>query len=381
MTTVNLIYKEIVHRKLNFLLSLLAVVTAVALFVTFFTSGQASNRETARLMRDMGFNIRIIPARTDMSKFWITGFSDHTMPEKYIELFASQKSISYNHLVATLEKKILWQDTEIILTGLAPEICPPDRKKPAMAFEIEQGTVYAGYELGQKPGLKRGDSIDIRGKTLTVAKILSESGSTDDIRIQCHLRDAQTILNLPGQINEIKAIDCLCFVPTDNPLAILRSELAAVLPDAKVVQMKSMAQARTRQRQMAQKYFQFIVPFVVVVCGAWIGALAMINVRDRLREIGIIRAIGYGLGRVVLLFLGKSVLTGFIGAVVGFFAGTAVALAFGPEIFKITAGAIRPEYSLLGWSMIAAPLFAAVSSFVPTMFAVAADPADILRCE
>ena len=381
MNISSLILKEIRHRKVNFMLGLLAVVTAVTLFISFFTAGKASNRETTQLMRDMGFNLRIIPKETDMNKFWIAGFSEHTMPENYIELFASQKGISYNHLVATLQGKIQWQGLDVLLTGLAPEICPPGRKKQPMVFEIRQGDVYIGYELARKMELKKDDTINIRGKGLIVAGTLAESGNADDIRIQCHLRDAQQILKLKGRINEIKAIDCLCFAPVDDPLAVLREELAAVLPEAKTVQIKAIATARTQQRQMVKKYFGFIMPFIVITCGAWIGILAMMNVRDRQQEIGIMRALGYGSGKITLLFLGKSVIIGLLGAVVGFLLGTALALNFGPDIFKVTAKAIKPEYLLLGWSLVAAPVFAAVAGFIPTAYAVTRDPAVTLRQE
>ncbi len=381
MTIFGLILKEIRHRKINFLLALLAVLIAVALFISFFTAGQASNRETTRLMRDMGFNLRIIPKKTDMSKFWMAGFSEHTMPEEYIDTFASQKGISYNHLVATLQAKILWQGVEVILTGLAPERCPPGREKPPMAFEIKQGTAYIGYELAQRLKLKKGNTIDILGKTLTVEKALSESGGVDDIRIQCHLRDAQDILSLEGRINEIKAIDCLCFALTDDPLAVLREELAAVLSEAKTIQMKPMATARAQTRQLVKNVFAVIMPIVVVACGAWIGVLAVMNVRDRQQEIGIMRALGYGSGRITLLFLGKALIVGLLGAAVGFFTGTALALNFGPGIFKVTAKAIKPEYVWLVWSLIVTPVFTAVSSFIPAMIAVAYDPAVTLREE
>ena len=78
MNLFHLVFKEIRFRKWNFFLSLLAVITAVALFSAFFTSGQASKRETTRLMRDMGFNLRIIPKDTDMDDLIhkITGFVD-----------------------------------------------------------------------------------------------------------------------------------------------------------------------------------------------------------------------------------------------------------------------------------------------------------------
>lgn len=91
------------------------------------------------------------------------------------------------------------------------------------------------------------------------------------------------------------------------------------------------------------------------------------------------RALGYGSSRVAALFLAKAVVIGLLGAGVGFFIGTYLALNFGPDIFKVTAKAIRPEYSLLVWTLLVAPVFAALASFIPAMFAVAQDPAVTLR--
>jgi putative ABC transport system permease protein len=377
-----LIFREIIYRKLNFLLSLVAVATAVALFISFFTTGQASKRETIRLMRDIGFNLRIIPRETDMSKFWATGFSEHTMPEEYVYRFASHKNIYYNHLTAMLQKKVTWRGREVILTGMAPEeVSPPDKKKSPMIFVIKPGTIHVGYVLADSLGVKEGDEVDIFGKSFTVARYLPESGSDDDIRIYGHLQDIQSLLHMEGNINEIKALECLCFAPGEDHLTVLREELEQMLPEGRVVQIRSIATARERQRLMIEEYFAFIVPFVLIVCAAWIGALAMINVRERQQEIGIMRALGYGSGKIAVLFLGKAMVIGVIGAVLGFGIGTGLALKLGPDIFEVTAKMINPIYGLLGWSIIAAPAFVALSSFIPAMIAVSQDPALTLREE
>ena len=383
MTTFHLIRREIMHRKLNFMLSLVAIVMAVALFVSFFTTGQASKHETTRIMRNIGLNLRIIPKETNMEKFWTTGFSEYTMPESYVYELASHEGLSYAHLTATLQGKVFWQGREVILTGVAPEISPPGKQKPPMAFQIEPGTIYVGFELARHLGLRNRDVIDIFGKPFTIARCLSESGSQDDIRVYGELHDVQSLLSMENKINEIKALQCLCIVNGRNidDLSVLREQLARVLPDTKVVLLQSIASARERQRLMAEGYFAFIMPFVVIVCLAWIGVLAMMNVRERRLEIGIMRALGYGSGRIALLFLGKAVVTGLIGAVAGFAIGTGLALKFGPDIFKVTASMIKPAFELLYWSLIAAPAFCALSVFVPAMAAVAQDPALILREE
>jgi len=382
MSTLSLIYKEIRHRWVNFLLGLLAVVTAVALFISFFTAAKASDRETARLMLSMGFNLHIISKDTDMNEFLLTGVPDRTIPEQCLDKLATQKGVSYNHLLATLQKKISWRGLDVILTGLAPEICPPGRHRPPMSYQIEPGNLYVGFRVAKILGLATGDIVEIEGKRLKVDECLAESGGADDIRIQCHLADAQDILKLHGQISEIRAVDCLCFAPTDDPVSILRSEIASLLPEAQVFQARAIATARAKQRQMVKNLFAIVLPLVVIACGAWIAVLAILNVRDRQVEVGVMRALGYGSGKITTLFFGKAVVTGVLGAVVGFFAGTALAMNFGPDIFKITAKTmIKPELPLLFFSLVFAPVFAAVSSFIPAAIAVTQDPADTLREE
>jgi ABC-type lipoprotein release transport system permease subunit len=380
MMILGLIFKEIRYRKTNFLFGLLAVMAAVALFISFFTAGKASERETARLMLSMGFNVHIISENTNTSEFLLTGLADQTMPEQYLEKLASQQAISYNHLLASLQKKISWRGFDVILTGLAAEICPPGSKKSPISYQIEPGNLYVGYRVAQTLGLKDSDTVEIEGKTLMVARCLSESGGADDIRIQCHLRDAQDILKLPGRISEIRAVDCLCFAPAGDPASVLRKEIGSLLPQTQVFHTRSIASARAETRQMVKNLFTVIMPLVVVACGVWIGVLAVINVRDRQQEIGIMRALGYDSGRIISLFLGKAVVIGLLGAAIGFLAGTALAMRFGPDIFKITAKTmIKPEPFLLVISLIFAPLFAAVSSFIAAMIAATYDPAVTLR--
>lgn len=379
---IKLLIKEILHRKLNFILSLLAIITAVTLFVSFFTMSETSKRETIRLTRDMGFNLRIIPEETDMNRFWLTGYSDLTMPEEYVDKFFLYENFSYAHLTATLHKKVTWRNREVILTGISPEIEPSGREKTPMIFSIEPGTVYIGFEIANSFDITTGDELEIFNKTFTIAKILSETGSSDDIRIYTTLNEVQEMVDKRGEINEIKALNCLCLTSDEiNPIEILRNQLNEVLPDAKVIINQTIAVAREKQRMMVEKYIVFILTFVVIVCAVWIAALAIINTRERRRETGILRAIGYRIGKIAALFLGKAVLLGLLGGIFGFLIGTGLASLIGPEIFIVTADTIKPVFSLLIWSVIVAPAFTALSTLIPASLAVTRDPALILMEE
>ncbi len=377
---ISLIIKEIAGRKINFIFGVIAVIVAVAFFVSFYTSSEASNRETIRLTRDMGFNLRIIPKETNMDEFWATGFSNISMPEEYVLRFNKFKDFSYAHLVATLYKKVVWQNMNVILTGISPEIEPSGKKKAPMIFSIQPKTVYLGYEVAKVFNLERGDTINLFGNKFTVAKTLTENGSDNDIKIFAPLHEVQSMLNMEGKINEIKALDCLCLIDSHtDAIQLLRDQLDEVLPEGKVILNQTIAVAREKQRHMFERYFAMLIPVLLFVAAIWIGILAFFNVKERQQEIGILRAVGYGAGKIAWLFFGRALLLGFIGAVLGFIIGTLFSLIYGPDVFIVTAQAIKPIYSLLLWSVIVAPLFAALASFIPTMIAISTDPALTLR--
>lgn len=385
MRLANLIVKEICHRRLNFALSVVAVVAAVALFVAFITTGEAYRKETRKIQLGLGQNLRIIPIETPMDMFWSVGFSEHTMPEEYLHRFASLDGYEYTHLTGTLQKQVSWRGRQIILTGILPEVMPPGRTQPPMTFSVKPGDAYVGFEVARMFRIEDGDEIELFGRKFHVARRLSQTGSNEDIRIYGHLHDVQTALNLQGRINEIRALECVCLFEsgeTDlDPFTLAERQLAEILPDAKVLLLRGIADVRQTQRAAMEGYLALLMPVILVACGAWIGVLAMMNVRRRRTEIGIMRALGYGAVKVSLLFLGRSMAIGVLGALVGFAVGAALALNLGPDIFQVTAKAMKPDYGWLVRLLVLAPAFAAVASLIPIVSAVTSDAATSLRKE
>jgi putative ABC transport system permease protein len=378
----SIILKEISYRKVNFLLALLALVLAVALFVSFFTLGQALKKETIRLTRDMGFNLSIIPEATDMNDYWITGYSKVTMPQEYIKSLIQFRDLSYAHLTATLHHTIQWKGKDLILTGVSPELeVEGNREKTPMLFLVPEGTVYIGFEIASQFNIKAGDEIDILGKSFVVEKTMVETGSLEDVKVYLDLPELQKLVNKEGRINEIKALNCLCLAEGVDPTEYLRKQLGEVLPQAKVIINKTIANARKQQRHTIDNYFAVILPIVIVVCFIWVAALAIINVNDRKQEIGIFRAIGFGSFPIVWLFIGKSLLVGVLAALLGFGLGAVLSIQLGPDIFKITASSIQTDYTLLLWSLLIAPLGAALATVIPSILAILQDPATTLSNE
>jgi len=377
---IKLALQEAAHRTFTFVLSALAIVFAVGLVVFFLTTSEASNRETIRLTRDMGFNLRIIPANTDMDFFWMRGFSDQMMPEEWVDRFVNYPGISYAHVTATLQQRIEWRGRKVVLTGLSREIEPSGMIKTDMTYHLPPGRIIVGFGPAQAFAVKPGQTLQILDGEFLVDKVLAETGSEEDEWMYMDLRALQELLQQPGRISEIKALNCLCLASDQqDPLAMLRDQLKKILPEAQVVMNKTIAMARERQRMTMERYFAFLLPVLLLGSAVWIGALSMINVQNRTIEVGIWRSLGYESSWIFGLFLWRALLLGLAGGLVGYGLGTWAALQWGPMIFKITGKHIAPMYGLLAWSCLLAPIFAGLASLLPAVYAVHRDPAELLR--
>ena len=381
MSVLSHILREMGFRKLNTLFSLLGLSLAVTVVVASQLIAEADERETRRVTRDMGFNLRLIPAKTDLTQFYRDGFSRHAMDVSMLDRLATQltNNVSFNHLVGSLRREYTINSQDVLLVGLSETYVAPGQGKKPMGFVIKKGTIHIGSQVALVQKKKKGEKMHIGVREFTVANDTIETGTPDDITIFARLDDVQSVLGLAGKINEIEAIDCLCLTADQDPLAILRKEIGGILPEVQVVQKRTLADARAKQRQTREKVNGVVLPSVLLASAVWIALLAVFNVRDRRQEIGILRALGKGGGRIAGLFLGKAVMVGLVAALIGAALGTWVVLEFGPSLFPVTKKAIHANWPLAAQLIVATPLFAALASFIPAMLAVSHDPAETLR--
>ncbi len=354
--------------------------TIIALVVAFYTITQATKNETRILTRNMGFNVRIIPSESDMNKFWINGYSNLTMSANVVDKLMVEKSINYAHLTATLHQRVEWRNKDVILTGISKDEKEPlGKAKSKMIFAIGPQKVYLGHELATQFQIKEKDKIILFNKEFEVEKTLSETGSEDDIRIYFDLETLQSLIHMEGRVNEVMAINCMCSTENGDPLGELRKELAKIVPEAKVIMNSTIADAREDQRKMTDKYFAFLFPVLLIICAFWLGSVTMTNVKERSHEIGILKAIGYSNWKISKLFFFRAFMIGLLGALIGFILGSILSIQLGLKIFNITVVSVDPIYNLLYWALLTGPLFAALSSLLPVLWAVNQDAAQLLK--
>ena len=419
-----LVLREVFHRKLNFMLSLLGaalavivVLATVALLTGYDRRSDALIAEmeaktTAEMkkledeirksMKGLGFNIYIFPKDQELSEVYAQGFASKTMPEEFVSRLAESKIVTVNHLLPALTQKLKWPEQErtVVLIGVRGEvpIAHRDQKSP-LIDPVAQGKVVLGFELHKAAGLKAGDEVTFMGRTFVVDKTHAERGSKDDITLWMNLTECQELLDQKGRINEIKALECNC--ATLDRLGEIRAELLEILPDTQIIETGSTALARAEARNQAKatadqqiaaakrdrenmrveraRMSGLMLPLVALFAMAWVGLLAFTNVRERVSEIGILRALGVRGQTILSAFLGRAIFAGLSGAVIG---GLIFALAF--PLFRERSFHGFALSELVGtntWllAIVLAPVLAAIAAWLPSLWAAQKDPATILR--
>ena len=376
-----------------------------------------------KITKGLGFNIFIFPEGQDLSQVYSEGFASKTMPEDYVERLAKHDPpiVTIDHLLPTLTQKITWQEKQrtIILVGTRQELATtPGKAKPPVIPTPKPGEAFVGYELHKSLGIQKHDDIVIGGRTFSARRLEPQKGTTDDITIWIDLAVAQEMLGLKGRINAILALECNCAAA--DRIGQIRQEIAQALPGTQVIELHGSALARAEARNRAQKeaeaalaaaqtqgeqdiqaarlqgeqavaqerqhrldvreqsaaLVRWVVPLVILGAAVWVGLLMYANVRERRAEIGILRAIGLRGRDILSAMVGKAVLIGIVGAVVGSAGGILIA-----RFWNDPAGATVVSPALLAAVLVGAPLLAIMASALPAMVAARQDPAVVLQRE
>ena len=254
-----------------------------------------------------------------------------------------------------------------------------------------------------------GDTITILGKTFEVVGVHGSSGVSDVTTLYMNLSDAQALTNNTGYITSLEVFASSSSVVTEvaNAVSSLHPELSVVTAQQRLEQLQAMQTSYNTALQNAESTlsqtqttaFEEIV--VAVAATSLIVLFVMLyTVRERTKEIGTLKAIGFSNWTVMSQFMLEGVLLSLVAGVVGI----AIANVAAPTLSSLllpsvnpfggsvrlgaNAGAsnssaatiaINPQLMLLAFG--AAALLGALGSLYPAWRASRTRPAEAMRYE
>jgi putative ABC transport system permease protein len=426
MTVRELVFKEISHRKLSFALGIFSMLIAVACVVGSLTLLTAHDLRTEkiveakdaamrgemtrmeddyrRIMRELGYNVLILHKDQDIADLYARGYATAYFPEGWVDRLIEGKIQTLNHLLPVLQQKVVWPEqgrgiTMIGIRGQTPMPHRPVERSPMME-PVPSGKMDIGDAVARSLNLSVGDKVQLFGKEFVINKRFPRRGNQDDNTIWISLLQAQEILRKPGRINGILALECVCLTES---LGKIVEEVTTLLPETQVFEFSSLVVARADARKRAAETHRLAIeqeksnraelrkaregmasvlaPLVMVGSMIWILALTFGNVRERRSEIGILRAIGVRSRQILIAFIGKALVMGAAGAILGFPTGLIIgSLWVDQELVRLNPVQLF-DVPLFLTVLLAAPILAGIAAWAPGAIAADQDPAIVLREE
>ena len=265
----------------------------------------------------------------------------------------------------------------------------PEYKIPAeqrKAFEQERSACLVGRKLADRMGFKLGDRIPIQGDIYPVnleftVRAIYES-QRDNENLIFHNDYLRESMGGSGRGDYVGTF-------------VIRAERAEDVPRiASTVDdmfRNSTLQTKTEtEKQFELGFLAFlgnVKAFLLIICSAITFTILLVSgntmamsVRERVREVGILKTLGFTRGTILGIIVSEAVVIALIGGLIGLFlaAGICQVLRSGPSIFVDTSRIIMPGL-MWGICLGVAAMIGIISSVVPAWNAVQRSIVDALR--
>ena len=212
--------------------------------------------------------------------------------------------------------------TNVTGTSDPASIVPGNKLKSGSMIDGSSSSLEAlvGKALADKNNLRAGDTFTAYGKTITVKGIFESGNMFQDNGLIMPLSTLQTLTNQAGAVSHVTAT-----ADSSDNVASVVSALKTTLGDK--------ADITSQQEQAAEsvKPLESIAGLALsgvigaAIAGAVIILLSMVMiVRERRREIGVIKAIGGTNAKVITQFVIEALTLTVIGGIIGLFLGVLV---------------------------------------------------------
>lgn len=234
----------------------------------------------------------------------------------------------------------------------------------------------AGGRLAARMGIQVSDEVILRNgareEPCGVA-LIWQHGDAEDDQILPTLGAAQRLSNLPGRVSVIQ----LTLRGTSQELNSYIGHLQQRFPDVEVRPIRQFTEGEARLYGKISGILTATVAVVLVLTALCVMA-AMTNVAmERKNDVGLMKAIGGSVRRVLRLFLAEAALLGLAGGLIGAAIGIVISIGLGKAVFGVAA---QPRLIVYPIS-VALTVIVAILAAYPLRRLVQIRPAAVFRGE
>ncbi len=388
----SIVLKDIFRRRTKLLVGVLGVVIAASAIVAVITTFTAATDSLYDESSKFGANIIIRPQTNSIPLIeGSTTLGSISTGENYIDesKLPNIYTIENSANLAVVSPRLYGianigssTSSPVILMGVDQKEEPKIKAwwkldgRWISAEDGERTEVMLGSDIAKPLGLVVGSTISLTNGNNSVdadvVAVIETTGGSEDGYIITSLKTAQYLFDNEGKISSIE-VRALC---NDCPVEEMSRQIEAALPNVEARAMSQIVQSemalikRTRSSAMAVSIITLLVSALTVA------STMLASVNEKLKEIGIMRAVGASDIQIVSMLLFEGAIIGAIGGSVGFVLGTLVSFVAAPLLLSVTPS---PIWILLPAAAGVSIAVGMLASVIPAKRAVSIDPAEVLR--
>lgn len=384
MKLYNISLNNLRRRKAKMLFLVLGLTIAVTTVVTLVTVSEVMNADIANNLDEFGANILIVPKSDELSlNYGGLAISDVSLGVRKLseEDAGKIRTIKNSENIKIIAPKLLNVATVVEQNVMIVGIDFPQELQLKKWWRLvgkrpmKETDAVIGTEARNALQLNLNDSFEIKGERFTVAGILEPTGSQDDGVVFVDLKLAQRLFGKPRELSLIE-VAALCY---DCPIEEIVRQTSEKLLGAKVMAIRQTIESKMEAMHRFEHFSYGISAVIVLVAALIVMTNMTASVNERIREIGIFRAIGFRSAHVIKIILTEAFLTSILAGVMGYGMGLIASKLLTPVLMMNGGGDVSPNYALLGLSVALAVLVGLLSSIYPAYKASRLDPTVALK--
>lgn len=388
----SIVLKDIFRRRTKLLVGVLGVVIAASAIVAVITTFTAATDSLYDESGKFGANIIIRPQTNSIPLIeGSTTVGSISTGENYIDesKLPNIYTIENSANLAVVSPRLygianigISSSSPVILMGVDPKEEPKIKAwwkldgRWISAEDGERTEVMLGSDISKPLGLVVGSTITLTNGNNSVdgdvVAVIETTGGSEDGYIITSLKTAQYLFDNEGKISSIE-VRALC---NDCPVEEMSRQIEAALPNVEARAMSQIVLSEMALIKRTQSSAMAVSIITLLVSALTVASTMLASVNEKLKEIGIMRAVGASDIQIVSMLLFEGAIIGAIGGSVGFVLGTLVSFVAAPLLLSVTPS---PIWILLPAAAGVSITVGMVASVIPAKRAVSIDPAEVLR--
>jgi len=385
----SLVLKDISRRKTKLGLAVLSVVIAAAAIVAVVTTFSAATDGLYEESNKFGANIIVRPEVTTIPLVaGSTSIGSLSTGENYIEESEIPRihTIQNNSNLAVVAPRLYGvaelDDSSVVIMGVDPE--KEKTLKPwwkiqghwMAAKTPEKTEVMVGSDIAGPLGLKEGSPITLSQGNISidaqVAGVIESTGGNEDGYVILPLATSQYLLSKEGKVSSLE-VRALC---NDCPVEEISRQIEEVFPGLEARSMSQIVETEMAVVEHTESSAMAVSIITLLVSTLTVASTMLASVNEKLKEIGIMRAVGASNRQVVFMLFFEGAIIGIIGGGIGFAIGTAASSIAAPMLVSVSPS---PMWEILPAVVGICIVTGMVASIIPAKRALGVDPAEVLR--